>query len=155
MIKILNILFRAVLKSGITLNQAKAKVHKDLGISQAKIFTWKPHSIVEIDFEKKFIILKVESGKLISIESDKKTTKNLIKGISKNRFLPKYGIDYINEINSWNFSFSTTKPPEYNVDLRAKLNPQDQTTEKRKKMYHKRNIVVTEFFIKKLIDKTL
>ena len=155
MIKILDILFRSALRSGTALNQAKAKVHKELGVSQAEIFAWKPHSIVEIDSEKNLVILKAESGKIIPIESDKITTRNLIKGISENLFLPKYGIDFINEIKSWNFAYSRTKPTEYKVDLRAKLQPKDQTTEKRKKMYHKRNIVVTEFFIKKLIEKTI
>ena len=144
-----------MLGSGTTWNQAQAKVHKKLGISQAEIFAWKPHSIVEIDSEKNIVTLKSESGKIIPIESDKKTTRNLIKGISENLFLPKYGTDFINEIKSWNFAYSRTKPTEYKVDLRAKLKPEDQTTEKRKKMYHKRNIVVTEFFIKKLIEKTI
>ena len=78
-----------------------------------------------------------------------------MKGISENQFLPKYGTDFINEIKSWNFTYSRTKPTEYKVDLRAKLKPEDQTTEKRKKMYHKRNIVVSELVIKKLIEKTI
>ncbi|TKD54411.1 hypothetical protein [Flavobacterium sp. ASW18X] len=153
--KLFDILFRFLLGSGTTWNQAKAKVHKELGISQAKIFAWKSHSIVEIDSKKNLVILKGENGKLIPIESDKKTTQNLIKGIAENQFLPKYGTDFINEIKSWNFEYYRTKPPEYKVDLRAKLKPEDQTTEKRKKMYHKRNIVVSEFFIKKLIEKTI
>lgn len=155
LIKILDILFRSALKSGTTWNQAKAKVHKELGVSQAEIFAWKPHSIVEINSEKNFVILKAKNGRIKSIESDKKTTQNLIKGISENLFLPKYGIDFINEIKSWNFAYSRNKPTEYKVDLRAKMKPEDQTTKKRKKMYHKRNIVVTEFFIKKLIEKTI
>ena len=155
MIKLFDILFRFLLGSGTTWNQAKAKVQKELGISQARIFAWKPHSIVEIDSKKNVVILKSESGKILPIESDKKTIRNLMKGISENQFLPKYGTDFINEIKSWNFTYSRTKPTEYKVDLRAKLKPEDQTTEKRKKMYHKRNIVVSEFFIKKLIEKTI
>jgi len=152
--KLLEILFRFLLGSGTTWNHAKAKVHKELGVSQATISAWKSHSIVKIDSKKNIVILKAENGKTYSIESDKKTTRNLIKGISQNQFLSKYGTDFINEIKSWNFGYSRTKPPEYKVDLRAKLKPEDQTTEKRKKMYHKRNIVVSEFFIKKLIEKT-
>ena len=155
MIKILDILFKSALKSATTWNQAKAKVLKDLGVSQVKIFAWKPHSIVEIDTEKNLVILKSENGKIIPIESDKKTTRNLMKGISENKFLPKYGTDFINEIKSWNFACSRNKPPEFKVDLRANLKPEDQSTDKRKKMYHKRNIIVTEFFIKNLIKKTI
>ena len=155
MIKILDILFRTVLNSGTTRNQAKAKVHKELGISQIGIFAWQSHTIVEIDSKKNIVILKSPNGKIISIESDKKTTRNLINGISKNQFLPKYGTEFINEIKTWNFSAFLKKPPEFKVDLRAKLKPDDQTTDKRKKMYHKRNIIVTEFFIKKLIEKTI
>ena len=155
MIKILDILFRSVLKSGTTWNQAKEKVHKELGVSQTEIFAWKPHSIVEIDSEKNIVILKSENGEIFPIESDKKTTRNLIKGISENEFLPKYGTEFVNELKSWNFAYSRTKPTEYKVDLRAKLKQEDQTTEKRKKMYHKQNIIVTDFFIKKLIEKTI
>ena len=155
LIKILDILFRSVLKSGTTWNQAKEKVHKELGVSQTEIFAWKPHSIVEIDSEKNIVILKSENGEIFPIESDKKTTRNLIKGISENEFLPKYGTEFVNELKSWNFAYSRTKPTEYKVDLRAKLKQEDQTTEKRKKMYHKQNIIVTDFFIKKLIEKTI
>ena len=155
MIKILDILFRSALKSGTTWNQAKAKVLKDLGVSQVKIFAWKPHSIVEIDPEKNFVILKSENGKIISINSDIITTRNLMKGISDNKFLPKYGTDFNNEIKSWNFACSRNKPPEFIVELRANLNPEDRSTDKRKKMYHKRNIMVTEFFIKSLIKNTI
>ena len=111
-------------------------------------------TIIEIDSEKNIVLLKSESGNIFQIESDKKTIRNLIKGISENQFLPKYGTDFINEIRGWTYSYSRTKPAEYKVDLRSKLKPEDQTTEKRKKMYHKRNINVTEFFIKKLIEKT-
>ena len=105
--------------------------------------------------KKNLVKVKTENGKIIPIESDKKTTRNLIKGISENQFLPKYGTDFQNEIKSWNFSASLTKPPEFKVDLRARLKPENQTTEKRKKMYHKRNIIVTEYFIKNLIKKTI
>ena len=156
MTKLFDILFRFLLGSDkITWNQAKVKVHKELGVSQAEIFAWKPHSIVEINSEKNLVILKSENGEIFPIESDKNTTRNLIKGISENQFLPKYGTDFINEIKSWNFSYSRTKPTEYKVDLRSKLKPEDQTTEKRKKMYHKRNIIVSDYFIKKLIEKTI
>ena len=152
--KLFDILFRFLLGSGTTWNQAKAKVHKELGVSQAEIFAWKPHSIVEIDSDKNLVILKSESGKVLPIKSDKNTTQNLIKGVSENQFLPKYGTDFINEIKSWNFEYSRTKPPQFKADLRAKLKPEDQTTEKRKKMYHKRNIIVSDFFIKNLIRET-
>ena len=155
MIKLFDILFRFLLGSGTTWNQAKAKVYKKLSVTQAEIFDWKPHSIVEIDSKKNLVILRAENGKIFPIESDKKTTRSLIKGITENQFLPKYGADFINEIKSWSFAYSRTKPTEYAVDLRTKLKPEDQTTEKRKKMYHKRNIVVSELFIKKLIEKTI
>ena len=154
MIKLLDILFRKLLGSNTTCNQAERKVFKDLNINKADWVKWKPHIIIEIDTEKNIVLLKSESGDIFQIESDKKTLRNLIKGISENQFLPKYGTDFINEIRGWTYSYSRTKPAEYIVDLRAKLKPEDQTTEKRKKMYHKRNINVTGFFIKKLIEKT-
>jgi len=155
LISLFDILFRFLLGSGTTWNQSEAKVYKELGVSQAEIFAWKSHSIVEIDSKKKLVILKGEDEKLLIVKSDKKTTRNLIKGIAENKFLPKYGTDFINEIKSWNFGYSRIKPPEFKVDLRATLKLEDQTTEKRKKMYHKRNIVVSQFFIKKLIEKTI
>ncbi|OBQ51763.1 hypothetical protein JJL45_11525 [Tamlana sp. s12] len=154
MVKLLDILFRTLLGSGTTWNQAERKVFKDLGINKTDWINWKPHIIIEIDSEKNIVILKSESGNIFQIESDKKTIRNLIKGISENQFLPKYGSDFINEIRGWTYSYSRTKPAEYKIDLRAKLKPEDQTTEKRKKMYHKRNINVTKFFIKKLVEKT-
>lgn len=154
MIKIFDII-RTAFNGGTTWDQAKAKVHKELGVSQAEIFSWKSHLIMEIDSAKNIVILQDETGKLIKIKSDRKTTQNLMKGIFQNKFLSKYGADFVNEIRSWHFSYSRTKSPEFVVDLRSGLKPEDQTTEKRKKMYHKRNVIVTDFFIKNLIEKTL
>ncbi|MDR6301126.1 hypothetical protein [Mesonia maritima] len=151
----MDIIFRSVLNSGTTLNQAKADVHKRLGVSQVKIFAWKPHSILKIDSENDIILVESESGKIIPIESDKKTTQNLILGISENQFLSKYGNNFINEIKSWNFSYSLIRPPVYKVYLRTKLKTEDQISKKRKKMYHKRKIIVSEFFIKNLVEKTI
>ncbi|CAL65846.1 hypothetical protein [Christiangramia forsetii] len=146
---------RNIFKIKPTWDQAKAKVHKELGVSQAQIFAWKSHLIVEIKPEENIVVLQSETGKIINIILDSETKKNLLKGISENQFLPKYGTDFINEIRSWRFSYSRTKPTEYKVDLRARLKPEDQITEKRKKMYHKRNVIVTVFFIKNLIEKTI
>jgi hypothetical protein len=154
LVKLLDILFRNLLGSNTTWNQAERKVFNDLGIKKTDWLNWKPHKIIEIDSEKNIVILKSESGKKFQIESDIKTIRNLIKGISENQFLPKYGTEFVNEIRGWTYSYSRTKPAEYKIDLRAKLKPEDQTTDKRKKMYHKRNINVSEFFIKKLIEKT-
>ncbi len=154
MIKLLDILFRNLLGSNTTWNQAERKVFEDLGINKTDWINWKPHIIIEIDSEKNIVILKSENGNIFQIESDKKTIRNLIKGVSENQFLPKYGTDFVNELKGWSYSYSRTKPAEYIVNLRAKLKLEDQTTEKRKKMYHKRNINVSEFFIKKLIEKT-
>lgn len=154
MVKLLDILFRNLLGSNTTWYQAERKVFNDLGIKKTDWLNWKPHKIIEIDSKKNIVILKSESGNILHIESDKKTIRNLIKGISENQFLPKYGTDFINEIRFWTYSYHRNKPAEYKLDLRAKLKPEDQTTDKRKKMYHKRNINVSEFFIKKLIEKT-
>ncbi len=154
MIKLLDILFRKLLGSNTTWHQAERKVLKDLGIKKFDWINWKPHIITEIDSKKNSVILKSEDGNIFQIESDKETIRNLTKGISENQFLSKYGTDFINEIKDWTYSYSPTKLAEFKVDLRARLKPEDQTSEKRKKMYHKRNIDVTEFFIKKLIEKT-
>ena len=87
------------------------------------------------------MIIKSESGNVFQIESDKKTIRNLVKGISENQFLSKYGTDFVNEIRGWTYSYSRTKSAEYKVDLRAKLKLEDQTTQKRKKMYHYHKLV--------------
>ncbi|WP_194768703.1 hypothetical protein, partial [Tamlana sp. I1] len=108
MIKLLDILFRTLLGSGTTWNQAERKVFKDLGINKTDWINWKPHIIIEIDSEKNIVILKSESGNIFQIKSDKKTIRNLIKGISANQFLPKYGSDFINEIRGWTYSYSRT-----------------------------------------------
>lgn len=152
--KLLDILFRSLLGSGTTWSQAERKVFTNLGVSKIQWSDWKPHFIVEVNLDKNFVILQSESGKKYQIKSDKKTNQNLIKGIAENEFLPKYGSEFINEIRSWTYIYFRTKPVEYKVDLRAKLKPLNQTTEKRKKMYHKRNVIVTEFFIKNLMEKT-
>ena len=154
MVKLLDILFRNLLGSNTTWYQAEQKILSDLGIKKTDFLNWKPHEIIRIDSEKCIVILRSEGGKEVQIESDKKTIRNLIEGISKNKFLPKYGTTFMNEIRGWTYAISRTKPAEYKVDLRAKLKPQDQTSEKRKKMYHKRNVIVTEFFIKNLVEKT-
>lgn len=154
-VKILDLFFRTILKSGTTWNQVQAKVNNELGATQAQIFSWKPHSIVEIDCSTNTVVLKADNGKIIPIKADKKTIQNLINGIYKNQFLLKYGTEFVNKINYVSIGYSRTKSSNFHVDLRAKLKTEDQTTEKRKKMYHKRNIIVTDFFIKNLFQKTI
>jgi len=153
--KSLNISIRKLFNLKPTWKQAQAEVYKNLGINQDKMFAWKPHSIIQIDSEKNIITLETQEGKQIEIESDKITAQKLTEGINSNKFLRKYGTEFIHEIKHWNFSYSRIKPPEFYIDLRARLKPEDQTTEKRRKMYHKRKINVSEYFIKKLIEKTI
>ncbi|MGG5485492.1 hypothetical protein [Gaetbulibacter sp. PBL-D1] len=154
MIKSLNISIRKFFNLRPSWKQVQAEVYENLGINQSQIFTWKPHRIIQINSEKNIVTLETKEGKHILIESDKITTQKLTQGINANKFLRKYGTEFIHEIKHWNFSYSRIKPPEFYIDLRTRLKLKDQTTEKRRKMYHKRKIVVSEYFIKKLIEKT-
>jgi hypothetical protein len=153
--KSLNISIRKLFNLKPTWKQAQAEVYENLGINQEQMLAWKPHLIIQIDSEMNIITLETQEGKQIQIESDKITAQKLTEGINSNKFLSKYGTEFIHEIKHWYFSFSRIKPPEFYFDLRARLKPEDQTTEKRRKMYHKRKINVSEQFIKKLIEKTM
>lgn len=155
LIRILDILLKKLLKSGIKWNQAKAKFHKELGFSQDQTLKWKPHMIVDIDSEENSVTLKAETGKIIIIDSDKISTKNLIRGIYENRFLSKYGTDFLNEIKFLSFSYSRSNPSEFKVILITRLKPDFETTKKRKKMYHKRTVAVSGCFFKSLLEKTV
>ena len=152
--KLSDIVYRNLLGRNTIWNQAENKIFGDLGINKTDRVNWKPHIILEIDSEKNIVILKSENGNIFQIASDKNTIRNLIKGVSENQFLSKYGTEFVNELKGWSYCYSQSTPAEYIVNLRAKLKLEDLTTEKRKKMYHKRNISVSEFFIKKLIEKT-
>ena len=155
MIKLLDFLFRSIVGSDTTSNQARREVLQELGVSLVSIHRWKPHSIVQINADQNLVVLRSESGNIIPIEADLKTIQNLTQGISENQFLSKYGQDCHNWIASWNFWSSPASPPHFQIELRAKLKVEDQTTEKRKKMYHKRNVTVSKFFIQNLIARTV
>ena len=155
MIKLLDFLFRSIVESETTSNQAQREVLQELGVSLVSIHNWKPHSIALINADQNLVVLRSESGNIICVEADVKTIQNLTKGISENQFLSKYGRDCHNLIASWNFWSSPTSPPHFQVELRARLKAEDQTTEKRKKMYHKRNVTVSKYFILNLITKTM
>ena len=127
----------------------------DLGINQKYRENWKPLFITKVDNKSNLISLQDENGVLFNVKSDNFTLRNLNRAISETKFKHIFGGNYQYEIWQWTYSYSKIKPPNFHFVLRTKLNKENQTSRKRKRMYHKSKIDCTNFFIKNLIHNKI